>query len=251
MGIRHNFIHHLLYLLFAQWIVTPTAYAEPKKIVIHAVNYPPYSIEDTSEHGLQGFDVEVVIEAFERVKIMAEVEYMPWSRILLKTEQGKIAAALSCAKTSERDHYIYYSDPISNMTNSYIAKQNYRGETPQTLQDAMGKKIVVVSGYINERELQKAEIPHQTALNDDAALNILLKRNFDFFYSGKEFIQYITAGKAIGSQLRYFDLPDKTPLHLCFSKKWAASKFILAKFNKGLAAVKADGSYKKIHAKYR
>ncbi|KLN61815.1 hypothetical protein WH96_05875 [Kiloniella spongiae] len=248
---KPHFFQYLVFVIFAQWILVSEAFSEQKKITIHAVHYPPYSIEKSQGKDLRGFDVEVVIEAFRRVSINAKVEFMPWSRILLRTEQGKTAAALSCAKDPSRDHYIFYSKPISHMTNSYIAKQDYQGEIPRTLRDGIGKKIVVVSGYVNELELKKAEVPYHPVLNDHAALNILLKRNIDFFYSGREFIKYITAGKSTGSELRYFDMPDRVPLHLCFSKNWPASKFILAKFNKGLAVIKSDGTYDKIHAKYQ
>ncbi|WP_085899364.1 substrate-binding periplasmic protein [Kiloniella majae] len=247
---RSNFFQHLLFILIAQLIVVSAAIAEQEKIIIHAVDYPPYSIEKPTKNNLRGFDVEVVIEAFRRAGINAQVEFMPWPRIMMRTEQGKTAAALSCAKNPNRDHFIYYSDPISNSTSSYIATQNYDGDIPRTLLDGIGKKIVVSVGYVNELELKEAKIPYHSAVNDIAALNILLKRNFDFFYSTKEYLRYITSGQKIASEIKYFDL-KKLPFHLCFSKKWPPSKVMISKFNKGLAEIKAEGTYDKIHAKYQ
>ena len=261
MWIRSYLIKSLFFLLFALAIcgvVFPRAvFATPKdgnkeqhKITVFAVNYPPYSNEFPSKNGLPGFDVETVVAAFERVDIKATVEYMPWSRILIRAKQGKIAAVLSCAKAASRDSYLYFSAPISNATSSYIAKQSYTGKIPRSLLDGKNKKITAVEGYAASTELKKIGIPHHAVTNDDAALNMLLKRDFDFFYSNREFIEYIAVSKDLTSQLKYFDLKQKN-FHLCFSQKWPDAKILLEQFNKGLSIIKDDGTYDRIHAKYK
>ena len=250
MQIRSRFFKTFFIVALLQGLFVTAVFAEQETITIYAVNYPPYSIETPKQDGLRGFDAEVVVEAFERVSINAAVEYMPWARIMLRAEQGKIAAALSCAKAKKRGHFISYSPPISSATHSFVAKKNYEGKAPRSLQDARGKKITVVDGYTTKLQLKNAGIPYHAVINDAAALNVLLKRDFDFFYTTREFIQYITSGKIIASQIKYFDVKE-TSYHLCFSQKWPESKFLLTKFNKGLAVIKADGTYDKIHAKYQ
>lgn len=250
MQIKSHLFKNLFLITLAQGLFASAVFAEQETVTIYAVNYPPYSIETPKQDGLRGFDAEVVVEAFDRVGITAAVEYMAWARIMLRAEQGKITAALSCAKAKKRDHFIYYSTPISNATHSFVAKKTYDGETPRNLQDARDKKITVVDGYTTKLELKSAGIPYQAVINDEAGLNVLLKRDFDFFYTTREFVQYITSGKIIASQIKYFDVKE-TSYHLCFSQKWPESKFLLTKFNKGLAVIKADGTYDKIHAKYQ
>ncbi|WP_417454555.1 substrate-binding periplasmic protein [Kiloniella sp.] len=250
MRIKLRFFKNFLIVAPLQVLFIPAVFAEQETITIYAVNYPPYSIETPKQDGLRGFDAEVVIEAYDRVGIPATIEFMPWARIMMRAEQGKIAAALSCAKAKKREHFISYSPPISSATHSFVAKKTYDGETPRNLRDAHDKKITVVDGYTTKLELKSAGIPYQAVINDEAGLNVLLKRDFDFFYSTREFVQYITSGKIIASQIKYFDVKE-TSYHLCFSQGWPSSKFLLTKFNKGLTAIKADGTYDKIHAKYQ
>ncbi|MFD2205615.1 substrate-binding periplasmic protein [Kiloniella antarctica] len=230
--------------------VWPVA-ADETELVIHAVNYPPYEIENPGEDGLHGFDVEVVVEAFKRVDLSARVVFLPWNRVLSMAERGTTVAALSCAKAESRDHYFHYSDPISSSTNVYVARKDFKGRIPLILADGKNHKVVVVGGYINELELKEAGIPYLTATNDKAALNILFKRKFDFFYSTREFIQHIAVGLKISDKLQYFNTNHQVDYHLCFSRAWPNSEVLHEKFNNGLAQIKADGTLEAIHAQYQ
>ncbi len=244
----------VLYALFLLVWTVPIAWADAvgeTELVIHAVDFPPYEIENPGPDGRLGFDVEIAVEAFKRVGIAARVDFLPWNRVLSMAEHGTTVAALSCAKAESRDHYFNYSDPISSSTNVYVALKDFKGRIPQTLADGKGFKIVVVAGYTNEFELRDAGIPYHPAVNDEGALNILIKRKFDFFYSTREFVQHIAVDLKISGKLQYFTTGNSVDFHLCFSRLWPNSKVLLEKFNKGLAEIRADGTFEAIHAKYQ
>ncbi|MEH6403452.1 MAG: transporter substrate-binding domain-containing protein, partial [Sneathiella sp.] len=217
------------------------ARSEQIDVIIHAVNYPPYEIENPGQDGLRGFDVEVVIEAFKRVGMSADVEFLPWNRVLSMAKKGTTVAALSCAKSESRDHFFNYSDPISQSTNAFVASTDFKGTDPKHLIDAKGYRIIAVRGYVNELDLKKEKLEYQYAMNDLAALNLLLKRDFDFFYTTIEFIKYVAVDLNVADQLQYFDMQLSKNYHLCFSRHWPNSEALLAKFNSGLAQVRADG----------
>jgi len=240
-----------LFLAFVLLGTVSFAQSKPADIIIHTVNFPPYEIETPGRGGLRGFDVEVAIEAFKRVGVSAKVEFLPWNRILSMAKKGTTVAALSCAITEERDHFIFYSDPISKATHAYVALKGFTGAAPQKLRDAKGYKIVAVRGYSNESHLKKEKIKYQYAMNDKAALNLLLKRDFDFFYSTGEFVKYTAVELNIADQLQYFELQSSKAYHLCFSRFWPNAEILRGKFNRGLAEIRADGTFDAIHKKYK
>ncbi|MBL4741081.1 MAG: transporter substrate-binding domain-containing protein [Sneathiella sp.] len=231
----------------------PVSLARPEQVnvTIHTVNFPPYEIESPGRDGLRGFDIEVAIEAFKRVGVSAKIEFLPWNRILSMARKGTTVAALSCAKTKDRDHFIYYSDPISKATHVYVALKDFKGMAPQKLLDAKGFKIVAVRGYTNEFHLKKEKIKYQYAMNDVAALNLLLNRDFDFFYSTGEFVKYVATELNIADQLQYFELQTSKAYHLCFSRFWPNVETLRDRFNRGLAEIRADGTFDAIHQKYK
>lgn len=250
MGIANILKPLLLAGIFIFGGLSP-AQSDEIEITIHAANFPPYEIESPGIDGLRGFDVEVVIAAFKKVGMSAEVKFLPWNRVLLMAEKGTTVAALSCAKAKNRDFFFNYSDPISMSTNVYVARNDYQGEIPLSLIEGKGAKIVAVRGYFNEIDLKTQKIDYQHAMNDMAALNLLLNRNFDLFYSTEEFVKYVASELKLDGQLQYFVLNSFKKFHLCFSRLWPNSETLLKMFNQGLASIRADGTYDAIHDKYR
>lgn len=220
-------------------------------LTIYAVNYPPYEIENPDVDNLQGFDVEVVTEAFLRKGYRATVDFRPWKRIVSMAKTGTALAILSCGKAAGREEYIYYSDPISAATRTYVALKDYAGDVPRSIKDATGKKIVVVSGYVSEKELIAEGMEFDPIIDDESALRVLQKRGQDFFFTSREFVEYLAGSLDISNQFQYFDTQKKVDYHLCFSKNWPHTEALRNIFNIGLAEIKADGTYDKIHAKYK
>lgn len=220
-------------------------------LTIFAVNYPPYEIENPDVNNLQGFDVEVAIEAFRRKGYRATVDFRPWKRIVSMAKSGTALAILSCGKSAGREDYIYYSNPISTATRTYVASIDYKGDIPHSIKDAQGKKIVVVSGYVSEKELIAEGMDFDPIIDDESALRVLQKRGKDFFFTSREFVEYIAGGLGLADQFQYFDTEKQVDYHLCFSKNWPHTEALRNIFNIGLAEIKADGTYDKIHAKYK
>ena len=164
---------------------------------------------------------------------------------------GTTVAMLSCEKSPGREDYINYSDPISKATRTYVASVDFAGDVPQSMEEARGLKILVISGYAAEKELKNADIDYEPVIHDASALRILLNRDFDLFYSAREFVEYTAGGLGIADKVQYFDTGKQVFFHLCFSKKWPNSKALRDKFNKGLAMIREDGTYDAIHAKYK
>ncbi|MEH6633007.1 MAG: transporter substrate-binding domain-containing protein [Halopseudomonas aestusnigri] len=246
-----NLVNSLLSIFMASVCMITLTRAEEPVLIIHAVDFPPYEIENPGVDSLLGFDVEVVVEAFDRVGLRARIDFRPWKRIVAMAHAGTTVAMLSCEKSPGREDYINYSDPISKATRTYVASIDFAGDVPNSMEEARGLKILVISGYAAEKELKNADINYEPVIHDASALRILLNRDFDLFYSAREFVEYTAGGLGIADKVQYFDTGKQVFFHLCFSKKWPNSKIIRDKFNEGLTIIREDGTYDTIHEKYK
>ncbi|MFD2207018.1 substrate-binding periplasmic protein [Kiloniella antarctica] len=231
--------------------LTRISQAQETVLVIHAVNYPPYEIENPDIDSLLGFDVEVAVQAFKKVGRRAQVEFRPWKRVVAMAKAGTTVAMLSCGRTPGREDYIFYSDPISTATRTYAASVKFSGQEPTSLESVQDLRILTVSGYASEKELKAANIDFDPIIDDVSAIRILLNRDFDLFYTTREFVEYIAGGLGLSKNLQYFDTGKQISYHLCFSKGWPGAETLRDTFNKGLAEIREDGTYDAIHAKYK
>lgn len=219
-------------------------------LTFYAVDFPPYEFENPKSPDLRGFDIDVIVKSFERVGIVAKIEFLPWKRIVSLTKSGEIAGMVSCAKKQGRETYVHYSNSISGSTHAFIVTNRYKGQPLKTLEDARGLRVLAVAGYTTEKELINANVEYEKAANDQLAIKRLLERPYDTFYSIRENIEYLAKEQSFSDKVTIFDIIH-IPYHLCIAKKWPNSDILTTKFNEGLSALIKDGSYKAIHDKYR
>jgi len=230
-------------------LMSPSVWADEQPLKILAVHFPPYEFE-SPVNGLKGFDVEVVETVFQRMGAPAKVEFLPWIRAVEIVYAGQAMALLSCGHTKGRDVHVFYSDVISTATHGYFQRKEDPDLNYHSLVELQGQKIAAVRGYTVQKKLEELDIEHIKSRNDKLALNILIGKRVDIYYGTKESNEFIANQMGIAKEIKFHPFNTKS-YHMCFSKKWPGSKELLAKFNDGLAQLKADGDYKKIHDKYR
>jgi len=221
----------------------------PLKIVVS--DYPPYEFAEPVD-GLKGFDVEVLEAAFDRVQVNITIEFMPWKRAKYMTARGEVPAAFSCARDAEREKVFYFSDIISGLTHGLFVRKDFDIDASliHRIEDVKELEIIATLGYVNDVELTEKAIPHQTAQTDLSALKMVVLERAETFYTQKEVSNYLIRSSELSASLKFIEL-RKADFYVCFSKKWPNVEELISKFNKGLALIRADGTYDAIHAKYR
>ncbi|CAE7466626.1 tcyA [Symbiodinium microadriaticum] len=204
--------------------------------IVLAVHYPPYEMSEPVD-GLHGFDHEVVIEAFRRTGVEAQVVYVPWTRAVSDTTNGLSPALLSCAKNAERTKVYLFSDPISQDTYGLYYRKDFRPPDIQKLEDVIGQSVASVSGYASLAKLVRSEA---------AGFQMLALGRFDFLYSGKQATDFQIMQHGMTGLFGFVET-ESWQYHLCFSKKHPRTPELRPLFNKGLAEIRADGTYQKIH----
>lgn len=245
-----NIIYCLLPALLALNIVTTSSLAEtPPKLVIATEDYPPYEMIEPVE-GLQGFDYEVMVAAFSLLGYELDVQFLPWKRVLNYTQRGLVAGILTCAHHKEREEFIRFSDPISEFTNGFYVRKNFDGPKPDLIEDVAGQKVASISGYESLAVLEDMGMNPMDVPNTESAIKMLDLGRFDYLYVAKQATDF--AIKRLGLQDKFEFYPiSKQNFYFCFSKPYEGSEALLDEFNKALFILKKNGTYDRIHAKYR
>ncbi|OMH29165.1 ABC transporter substrate-binding protein [Motiliproteus sp. MSK22-1] len=225
---------------------------ETTDIEVLATDFPPYELKEPV-NGLEGFDVEVLKAAYQRVGIQARVLFVPWKRVVKSVELGEVAAMLSCVDAEKRRSFVAVSDPISALTPVLAVHTGYSGPPLHSLEDTRTLKGIGLRGYAFKDELSKLALPHIVLDSNEQALLFLIMGRADVFYTIKENAAYTSKKLGITDKIRYFELSDQhiSPFHLCFSKHWPDYETLLELFNDGLKLIQLDGTYKAIHDRYR
>lgn len=219
------------------------------EVPIVTEDYPPYEMVEPV-NGLRGFDYEVVTETFSRMGYAARIEFLPWSRALLRVRLGEAAGAMTCAHMPERESYILYSDPISSFTSGLFVRWEFDGPSPATLEDLHGQRTASVDSYESLGALRKAGLNPIAAPNPPSAVRMLIAKRFDYLYLSLESTEFVLRDLGLSGRVRFYPI-EMQNFHVCFSRTYPGAEALVQDFNKALAAVRADGTYAAIHAKYR
>lgn len=245
----------LCILLVVGFAVSSACAADQSEpLIIVAADYPPYEFEQP-DGDLRGFDVEVVEEAFRRAGITVVVQFYPWKRAYNMAVEGEAAAALTCAPNPTRRKEIFFSDPISSMTDVYVVRHDYPGPAVHTKEDIAqsGLAIGTVRGNYVSDKWGILGVAHDYSASEELALRKLLDGRIDVMPATKENFYYRLKQSGQTHLVKSYVIKDAevATFHLAMSKKWPKAQSLVAIFNAKLKEMREDGTYEAIHARYR
>jgi len=222
---------------------------QAEELVISGSNCPPYEFEKPEE-GLRGSDLEVIEAAFARVGVTTRFKFLPWKRALEMTINGNFPAVMTCGITEGRAKVLTFSDPLSHATSGFFIRRDYEGPKPKTIEEAQGLRIGAILGWLHVKELQKTGVDVKTYRTEDIALRDLVKGEFDYLYTDKETTGFKAKQLGLSENLGFVTVLQRD-YYLCFSRKWDNVEDLVIRFNDALKQVKQDGTFERIHSRYR
>lgn len=238
-------------LLFAGMACLPAQAEQPdvRQVTFLAADYPPYEIADPTE-GLHGFDYEVVSEALTRQGWQVKIVFLPWNRAISELKTGNAAGLISCAYRPQREEFALYSDQISSNTHGVFYRKGFPAKDLATAEDLVGENVGAVEGYATLAGLKDAGAKPFPVPDDEAGIRMLEVGRIDYFFNGRQATDYLIKQLGLAGNFQFVTITD-TPLYVCLSRSFPEVERLLADFNRGLAAVKSDGTYALIHARYQ
>jgi polar amino acid transport system substrate-binding protein len=209
--------------------------------------YPP--LESVDEAGkIVGFDPELMAAIAEKAGFKFELVNTRWDGIFVALQSGEFDAVISSATiTDERREMVDFSDPYLS-AGQMIAVRVADKDTIKSPADLDGKKVGVqlgTTGDIWATENTKAEVVRYDEIT--LAFQALANKDVDAVLNdGPTSGAIVLANPEMN--LTLVGEPFTEELYGIAVNKGKPE--LLQAINKGLAAVKADGTYDKLHAKW-
>jgi polar amino acid transport system substrate-binding protein/arginine/ornithine transport system substrate-binding protein len=214
--------------------------------------YPPWSFKD-SQGNLQGWDVDIANALCEKMKAKCEIIAQDWDGIipgLIARKFDLIVASM--AITDERRKRVDFSDKYKDTISRFVAK---KGASPDVSPAALkGKTIGVQRGSIQAAYLTQNYKESEVKFYDtpQAAELDLVAGRVDYIFGNMVtyFVGFMKTADAanfafVGPEMKGGLLGDGNGIAV---RKGDAA--MLEKVNAALAAIRADGTYDRITAKY-
>lgn len=211
--------------------------------------YPPFNMKNTSG-ALEGFDVEIAQALCAKMNAQCEIVAQDWDGIipgLLSNKYDAIVASMSI--TEERKQKVAFTNPYySNYLRFVAAKGSGLTATPEGLKgkNLGAQRATIAAQHLEDNFRRSANVKvydtQEAAYLDlksgriDALLSDIYPAHDWMAQPGNEGYEFI--GESI-------DIDDKIGIAV---RK--GDQALQAKINDAIKAIRADGTYQKINAKY-
>lgn len=209
------------------------------------IPYKPFEFFDPGSTTAKGFDVDLVT-AIAKTLGITDVQFVDQSfdGIILAIKQGKFdMSASSWTITPERAQQVDFGDPYFSANQAILVQKDSTVASLDDLKDAkIGAQRATVGADL-AATVPGAEVLRYESADD--AFNALAQGRVEAAITDYPVVAYASAQKPTLKVAA--EVPGNLALGLMFPKGSTALKDA---FDEGLAAIKADGTYDQIYAKW-
>jgi polar amino acid transport system substrate-binding protein len=211
---------------------------------------PPFTQKDKANPGLS---VEITRAAFESQGHSLKVRLVDWPEAMKVVKDAEVDILLGAWYTSERSVLFKFSKHyyLNKMKLIHLKGTDFEYNGFTSLQD---KKIAVIEDYGYSEEFSSSTLfTRVVGRNLAENLKKLQRGEVDLVIADEQVAQHeirnnnFKASNFVFSKKNIF----VNPLHICTSYRNKKHKILIRDFNRGLKAIKADGTYAKIIEKYQ
>ena len=230
-------------------LAAPGAGAKPSRVLRVGMDaaYPPFGSQDMKTGKYVGFDVDVIEAIAAREGWGVEIRNLAFDGLIPALRTGQIDVAINdITITADRARTVDFSDRYYIAGLGVVVRSD--NDTIRSAADLEGKRLGVSIGSTGEeaaRKIPKAEVRVFNQLNEafwemrnkgvDAVINDIPTNDYYVKTAGK--------GKVKSLELAL----TKEDLGIAVRKGNAE---LLSGINRGLAAIKADGTFAKLYRKW-
>ncbi|WP_047289667.1 MULTISPECIES: transporter substrate-binding domain-containing protein [Pseudomonas] len=235
---------HRALALIGLLLLGQSAFAERLRLVADA--WPPFT-DATLVNG--GVATDIVSTALSRAGYSSEFEQVPWARALLGIGEGRYDVLVNAWYNEERTQLGQFSAEYMVNRVRFIKRKDAPLEY-SNLKQLHEYPVAVVRGYAyspefdNDPDMQKVPV-HSFAM----AVRMLAADRVKLTLEDEYVARYYLARESprVRNAVEFLPKPlSENSLHILVSLKNPEHAQIVARFDKEIAAMKADGSYDRL-----
>ncbi len=224
--------------------------AQSQTLVIAASDWAPYTSPNL-QHG--GFLTEIVTTALRRVGYTPEVKFVPWKRAVNMTKYGDSDALLGASYTEERTAYFFYPTYAWKNYVFFFGRTGH-GRQYKTDEELCPATIGIFRGsfYFDRLSLIPC-LKLKEANTTRQSIQMAVAGRIDLLIDSKDAVDYTlqTELPEHKGAIEAVQPPvEVDKVYLVMSKQHSKHQQIAADFDRGIALIKADGTYQKILANH-
>ncbi|WP_207264131.1 transporter substrate-binding domain-containing protein [Desulfovibrio sp. Huiquan2017] len=249
MTCRSILLAAFFFFLLPVLAAAPAGAGEP--VVLVTGDYPPYIVTDGTRPGLL---TEIVQAAFAQVGVETRILFRPWRRCALMVREGEAFGTYPYGRTAQRAEYAWFSDTIWVCRNVFFYLKGRLGQFDYTTLEALrGYVIAGTSGHYYEETFKEKGLTVDYAPGEASGVRRLWELRAALF-AEDELVGWTLIRRIFPSRAHVFGSTptpwNLNPQHLMVSKAYPGARKLLARFNKGLAAIRANGTYDRLVGSY-
>lgn len=224
--------------------------AQKTYIVATDASYAPFEYMENNQ--VIGFSHDILKAAGEKEGVKFEFVNTPFEGIFANVDKGDSDVALaSITITDERKQQVDFTDPYFEATQMIATAQ--KGSDIKSFQDLKNRSVSVQNGTTADLILQDLQGKDSANIKRFETMPLAFKEleanGVDATVGDNGVIQHFVANNP-GKNYRMFIDPKFPKEQYGFALKKGRNDGLREKINKGLAAIKADGTYRQIEAKW-
>lgn len=236
--------------VIAQVVDAPAASDSERVIVVGTeTGYPPFCLV-TPEGEADGFSVELIVAAAAAMDLEVEFEVGPWNEVRGWLEEGKVDVLPLVGRTPERELLYDFTIPYLTMHGAIVVPRGEEGI--RKLGDLKGRKVAVMKGDNAEEFLRRGgfELEIELTTTFEEAFGRVVEGECDAVVCQRLMALRLLEETGLLDRLRIVDQPVfDFAQDFCFAVQ-EGDRSLLAVLNEGLAIVIADGTFRRLHAKW-
>ena len=236
------------------WSFTSSCKAQVREITCYSDVFDPYVTLEGTE--IRGIDVDAIAEAGRRAGITVHFQVLPWVRLEREIARGAdtdVECAFAYTLTDVRKNYMDFTTVPVKLTELNIFAKRGRLDNFKGVDDLKGKSVGIRRGFKLPASMKilvdRGDIRIEESNGDLQNFEKLERGRIDAILSNREVGMEALDVLGYSGITAHTPSLQTTPTYIVFNKAKNLATLIPL-FDKGFKSIVADGTYRKIRARY-